>query len=1649
MLAPLEDRLRSRRRDALVDFVLAEESLRHPGMKPKTANDLHDYLLLDVKMEGCARTSRLVAATNSLQLYAQRCQLGLEQTEDTALPSGVPPVHVPPLAIPADQWEWRKAYRVWEANRKVFLWPENYLEPDLRDDKTPLFKQFEQDVLQKEINEQNVLDGYSNYLAGFEEIGELQIAGAYHDQNAKSDILHLFAVTTKDPLTWYYRAITNLRHVDEGTVFGPWQKLNLQIPVRVVSPIVYAGRLFLFWVEISTRQKPSAGGGFAGYKHTLKVRYSTQRPDGRWTPPQHLTDGETSPPSDVVVDDSFTPAHDILPGDNRIITKGELGASGLELDSANLPDGFTLTGFRWDRVYPSIGADGSLVLTFRDFGQDRAIHWNDGTLRRINHAQLDVSYRPFLSLGSDGALRYGARDQGHNTQTSGPAAAYAFSSGQRARAMSERFGWSNFNDPFARVIGAYDILPVPWLRDSLGAEALVLVADWNQHTEIVHLDLAGTDVRMRHLNTRLATELASTLFVGGVDGTLSSQARFHAMGEGQFPVIWPGDPEVDPGDPVFPPGQKTQSYRMYVLSPVSGIDFDGSLGTYFREIFFEMPLRLADFLNGQQRFSAARDWYHYIFNPTSSELPPGSKKAEDRVWRYSRFWGAPLQSLKDILTDAKAIAKYEEDPFNPHAIARLRISAYQKYVVMRYVSNLLDWGDQLFAEFTRESVNEASLLYTMASEILGPRPAGLGDCQETSPAPTYAQIANWSKSTSFDLAAGVETGRLGGSGTDSRLPARKIANQEFALDDRVIQSAIAAAGVTSSDVPPPTLAPLPRFDDLNRVHTGSWTGGRTGSAPRTMVPDSPLISDAGPAAHFTRSLFDQVRRTRPSVTEAGPYDPQPLFCIPHNDDLFAYWDRVEDRLFKIRHCMDISGAKRELPLFAPEIDPRLLVRAKAEGLSLADVLATMSGELPPYRFAYLIEKAKQYASMAQSFGNAVLGAAERKDAEEMSQLRMVHEQKLLRMAVDARQKEIEIAQVSLDALDLQIEAASFRKQHFQELVTGGVSSTEAASRTSRVQAKDFRVAAYPFQSYATMLLSIPDEQASLPPAVKLGGYLGRMFSSIASELQFVADHSTAEASLSDTAASFDRRAAEWTFQRDLADREIKQLAVQTTVAKIRLDLAQKALDTLDTQLDQADELFQFFGARFTNLGLQSWLVKSLQQLHRQAWNAAHSMAKLAEQAYRFERNDDAAAFLTSTYWDADRAGLLAGDRLQLDLQRMEQKFIETNYRTMEVDQAFPLSQIDPVALATLRQTGECEFIVPELFFDLYYPGQYRRRIKAVRLTIPCVTGPYTNVSATLRLDKSWVRREAKSDKDNPHKSFLTPLIPRRSVSIATSSAQADSGVFEFSFRDERYMPFEGCGAISGWSLKLPAAFRPFDYQTINDAVVHISYTALYDEAFRDKVEQGTKDVANSILTRLTEGQATEEGGGAPLWRIFSLRQEFSREFNRIVRGGGSEVKVELPISNNHLPWFLRVWPIGVSQKVKVGKGAVLLRGSEELKQCTVVLDSHRISGDLPKDTKGTQKLRELRDFLDNPPLDTPPRENRDHEDDGQIPWTPLGPPDGTFFDRLWGAAFPGSDDPSVLGPVTLSVTLPQTGPNDVLDLLVAVQLVVSHGSSPD
>ena len=92
-----------------------------------------------------------------------------------------------------------------------------------------------------------------------------------------------------------------------------------------------------------------------------------------------------------------------------------------------------------------------------------------------------------------------------------------------------------------------------------------------------------------------------------------------------------------------------------------------------------------------------------------------------------------------MLSNRQEIAAYENDPFDPDAIAKLRIGAYEKSIVMKYIDNLLDWGDNLFAQDSWESIIQATMLYVLAKDLLGKKPKQIGVFKDPAPK-TYENI---------------------------------------------------------------------------------------------------------------------------------------------------------------------------------------------------------------------------------------------------------------------------------------------------------------------------------------------------------------------------------------------------------------------------------------------------------------------------------------------------------------------------------------------------------------------------------------------------------------------------------------------------------------------------------------------------------------------------------------------------------------------------------------------------------------------------------------------------------------------------------------------------------------------------------------------
>ena len=123
-----------------------------------------------------------------------------------------------------------------------------------------------------------------------------------------------------------------------------------------------------------------------------------------------------------------------------------------------------------------------------------------------------------------------------------------------------------------------------------------------------------------------------------------------------------------------------------------------------------------------------------------------------------------------------------------------------------------------------------------------------------------------------------------------------------------------------------------------------------------------------------------------------------------------------------------------------------------------------------------------------------------------------------------------------------------------------------------------------------------------------------------------------------------------------------------------------------------------------------------------------------------------------------------------------------------------------------------------------------------------------------------------------------------------------------SFRDERYLPFEGAGAISKWRVELPAQFRQFDYDTIADVVLRLRYTSIDGG---DKLKVAAAESVQHYI-RSVEDLSREEG----LFAAFDLIHDFSDEWYHANQppAGATERVLNLDHLNDKLPIFTKGRP---------------------------------------------------------------------------------------------------------------------------------------------
>ncbi len=1169
----LRDPLRQQQRDALVSYLVFHSQTLF-SQQFRSPDDLFGYFLIDTQMASCMLTSRIIQTTQSVQTYISRCLLNLE-----------PGVTV---SAPASQyWTWMKQYRLWQANREVFLYPENWLDPTLRDDQTDFFKTLTQALHQGQMTETSVENAYLNYLTSLDGVGRLQVCGMYHQIDTADgiDVVHVFARTEGSPAVYYYRTFVN------QSSWTQWEKVDLDVPGTDVIPVIYNRRLYLVWpvmkvisVSPSSVNAPSPGQSAfpltppdqwvqiqIAWSQYTQQKWSAKKtspvpgllvPFGITTPGTQLVPLENEASfslpnalqADGSVDPSYfafkaiPPAADNASDELHIECYAQsnyiaISIPGIDAFGAQI-GGETVYGWfpegPWIARFTISGCHDNVSLT---------VDQSTATLPILPPPGMEVYGMQFLQPPQTGQVFVGSAidlptgnvdpsdttlDQVANQVTDVTVLGWTPNVASELLYPHQYLQFSS-QDVFFEQDVQRSFFVVPrvnqfiwyWAADQPSFGSLQATVNFYGST---FLPVANAPVIAKRLAeadvSKVTTQVnnAITVTSGGILNwggewtpitPITFQYTTFTYSEFFHPYVcsfiravkqngidgllkWPHPASATatwPTPPVPTPLQ-LQSLDYFQSSydpqdvntpyPLDEVDFSysGTYSQYNWELFFHAPMYIAHQLSQDQQFEQAQNWFHYIFDPTDLyPVPPPNSTTNFPFgyWKLKPFYEQTSQTtIEQILSlidssapgSSAAIQNFQQQvaasiatPFNPFAIARLRTTAFQRAAVMQYLDNLIAWADNLFTQNTRESINEATQLYILVEQLLGPRPEQV---QRADAAPmSYNQIAP-----------------------------------------------LLAAGDLSD--------PLVQIENAMPVSQGQ------------LVPSVPL-----------------------------PYAPSPLasalyFCIPPNPQLLSYWDTVADRLYKIRHCQNISGQFQQLPLLAPPISPGLLVQAAAAGVDLSTILQSLTAPPPLYHFPYLYKQAVDFTKQVETLGSMLLTGLEKSDAENLANIRATQEVALLTQMRQELTQALQLAQTEQSDLQLRIrrvqdKLAWYQSQPFMYSSESVGMDLKAVALISDLLSTALHGAAGGSHLIPEIDAGLTGVGGSATVKVKFGGSnVGSSLKAFGTAAQFLAVWAKDSADMAMNRGKFQERQAKFQLEIQQAQDELNELnSTATAIAAIK------------------------------------------------------------------------------------------------------------------------------------------------------------------------------------------------------------------------------------------------------------------------------------------------------------------------------------------------------------------------------------------------------------------------------------------------------------------------------------------------------------------
>ena len=1344
----MNDDLRKRKRDALAAYVCwdscfvppsdSDSISEHVSRYPRQfvdENDIYAYYLMDVKMEPDMTISRIVQASASIQLFVQRAELGLEgQNVLTDEQRG--------------EWEWMKNYRVWEAARKVFLYPENWIASDLRDDKTPFFEELEDRIQEFSDDHASLENALYEYLEKVREVSSIEIIGATKEDGGNEGgilyTLHIVGRTQGEPHTYYYRKY-KAKAILSGE-WTPWERLDVDIPSETVSPAIVNQRLYLLWPQVTMGQRnleAASEGGLETIEYYARIQICwTSYTGTKWT--------GTRMTSNALIDASTNPL-DFALGDNEKIDDRYNLKTVSSIDRVSVS--IVKTAYHYQEYEEVVGTtevmDGSTKVnkvTKRIYDKSRQYFkraaivtvYADG---RDELEMFTADYQPIDDFAPERTKLI------HGIFTE----ADEFTCGNKGFNYPEDNVVLNYTPGQFRIVATnlsmlkldkddkVEDLPFFYMdgRRTFFVQAVPKDGKANSAQKNFRFELLSHSLvddfykRYRDGGTKwLYTRETQALPIS--DSYYYSYSYYNYYFSVYLGYYMAGDWQAwDLGQTIFRYNYWPNKANVDGPYPAPMVDFvwGGANAMYNWELFFYVPMLIAEKMIAEQSYEEALLWLQLVFDPRENyssyertkyfiqDLPKGA-----RYWKFLPFFAnkdadkSILEMLgqptaQDKLPDRSALSslvdKWKNDPFNPHLIARYRNVAYQKYVVMKYLDVLIGWGDQEFTKDTTESVNLAIQFYVLAAELLGPKNPEAPEPDAVSP-----------------------------------LTVRQL---------------------------------LSKTDDLGNAFI--------------KYENSALVGRDKAKVLNIRAMDDQAKRTG-NIIESMFY-----FSVPRNDTLFSYWDTVADRLYKIRNSLNIQGVKRTLALFAPPIDPGMLVKARAMGLSIDSILNSANEKRSIYRFRVIVKLAVDMAKDACQMGRDLLAILEKQDAEQLqvfkakcdkavvAESKAVHEMEVKSLEAEkVRLEEKKTAKQNTSKKQKAMHLVSAAEKKYQKLMEKVAKIQEIVENVRNIASATFKIPDFKFGA-VTNAFGGPRFDMESIGGTKLAENLVSAAESYAARFA----QRQLDAAKTKLQAELERRKKEWLLEDEEADAEVVEVEKQEVVNEIKTQQVEKKYKNIENEILRSEQVYEVLSEKFTNNDLYIWLEKELGKTFKKYVNLLIEVAKMAERAYLFEiegKTEPNYNFIKSDYWDGFRKGLLAPEKILLDLRQMEKAYLENDKHRIEITRPILLftnltnpvvpnvnSQHITVTKTNNSKVSEYVVSIKKKLFDGDFPYHAERFTRDIRLQV--VAGNMTESYACLNAEIS-----------------LTSNTLFTGVT-ASSMALSEVGKFDFKFVDDRYSPFEG------------------------------------------------------------------------------------------------------------------------------------------------------------------------------------------------------------------------------------------------------------------